>query len=248
MATARFSYIPSKFVPQIDTLDNLQLTEGTPPNTKKYQDWHWTQDESEQVTEFRKQTDEFWALIGTKRNCPPGVKDDLNLLIVNFMNFDHGKIEPHHLLNKIADFGSVDDCRTVGIKAGTVLAKAPEQGSDTPVEEKIKTPVMYLRQNLPNQQLFAVRDPDAPDSRALPKGMRCARVFRFIGKDAPTSPTQYVGVGNAKRGLFLSKFDNLNLDSKEKLFSYHYACYETTRGELLLPGVVVVCEIFVPSV
>jgi len=246
-STTRFSYTPSKFVPQLDTLDNLQLLPGIPPNLKKYLDWHWSQAESDKVTDFRTKADDLWAQIGKKRNCPPGVNDDMKILIRDFMAYDHGKTDPHHLLDKIAAFGSADDCRTAGILRGTPMAKQPSHGGETPVEEKILIPVVYLRDNPPNQQLLALRPKDNPKSRALPEGIKFCKVYRAIGPEPPANIIQFIDIGNAKRGLFLSKFNGLNLDPKAKLYAYYIARYETTTGELLEPSAVLEVEIFITS-
>ena len=60
MTVNRLSYSPSKFVAKMDVVDDLQLSEGSLPGTKKYQDWHWIQDESDKVIDFQSRDGESW--------------------------------------------------------------------------------------------------------------------------------------------------------------------------------------------
>ena len=231
MADYRISPAREKFAKQIRTLDDLQLKAGIAPGTKKWEDFQWKLADSEFVTATRKSSDTFMAQIADKRHCPPEIKDEHRLLVKSFMNYDHGEVEPKRLLDKIAMYGSVSDCEAVNIKRGTLLEKAPAQDGN-PVVAKMLKPLISLKKNIIGEQLLLVINPENSKSRALPEGMRCARVFRFIGTSAPSSFDQYTSIGNASRGLFLSKFTEA-LPPDKVCYAWYIAVYETTRGELL---------------
>jgi hypothetical protein len=226
----RLSYKPSEFVSEIKVIDDLQLSPGTPPNAKKYLDWYWTTEESQHVTSVRTKAEEFWNKMENRKNCPDEIKDEMKVLIRDFMTYDHGKSEPHKLLNKIADFGSLLDCDTVGVKRGTPLAKSPSKGGASILASKVK-PSIALRSNEIGSHTLTVVNPETPYSKALPPGTRCARVYRFIGTSTPTKLSQYESIGNAKRGLFESNLESVE-PADEKLFAWYIARYEDTKGEV----------------
>jgi hypothetical protein len=227
MTQTRFSYVPGKFVPKLDVLDDLQNAAGTPPNVKKYLDWHWTVDESNRVSQFRIDADAYWAQIITDRHCPPEVKDLLKVQIKDFMAYDHGKTEPHKLLDKIADFGTLLDCELIGIKRGTPLAKLPSKGSKEPVT---KRPVISIRYNIIGEQMLNVTDSDAPESKAKPKGIKSVRVYYYIGVEPPTSYDQYKHAGNASRGLFLNTITDPLPEGQMRVYIWFISCYESNTG------------------
>jgi hypothetical protein len=231
MKDSRISSAREKFAKQIRTLDNLQLSDGIAAGTKKWEDFKWVLADSQFVTKTRDKSDEYMAQIADKRHCPPEIKDEHRLLIKSFMNYDHGDVEPKRLLDKIALYGSVSDCEAVNIKRGTLLQDAPSQEGN-PVLAKMLKPLVSLRKNGIGEQLLTVVNSTAPNSRALPDGVRCARVFRYIGTSAPASFEQYTSVGNAKRGLFLSKFTEA-LPPDKVCYAWYIAVYENTKGDLL---------------
>ena len=244
MSQYRFSSTPSKFVPQIIVLDDLQLSPGV-SNPSRFMDWYWTSDESVWITKCREDAEKLWLKMIDTRNCPPEIKDEMKLLIRGFMAYDHGNVDPHNLLDKIADFGTIQDCESVGVKRGTPLAKAPSQDVSGMLEAMLK-PAIGLRRNDIGQHLLTVVNPETPDSKAVPKGIKCARVFRYIGTTAPTKLSQYESIGNAKRGLFLSKFEDLEPQTV-KIYAWYIARYESTRGVMGDPCAPLRCEVFIAT-
>jgi len=230
MSDSRFSTSPAKFTIQINVLDKLQNSQGTPPNAKKYMDWNWTAEENAYVSLTMEKANSLFNIIRVKRSCPPETRDEMKVLIKDFMAFDHGRVAPHHLLDKIADFGTLLDCETVGVKRGTPMAKTPSHGGD-PLATKMLVPMVSLRSSGPGQHRLTVVNPDTPESRALPGGIKSARVYRFIGTEPPAKLSQYESIGNAKRGLFLSQFADIEPPAEnKKLYAWYIARYETTRS------------------
>ncbi len=231
MPNTRLPYKPADFVARMDVVDDLQLSPGTPPNAKKYLDWGWKDAESQHVTEVRKKADEYFELMKDKKNCPTTVRDQMTILIADFMAYDHGKNEPHNLWNKIADFGSITDCESAGVKRGTPLAKAPTQDDEVPVAEQVYKALIGMRSNVIGSHLLSVVNSDSPSSRALPEGINAAVVFCYIGTEAPTNNEQYKKIGNAKRGLFLNKFTDLQPVEDKKLYAWYYVRYQNSKND-----------------
>jgi hypothetical protein len=76
MSRTRISSKPATFVANLRTLDNLQLSDGTPPYAKKYQEWCWTDEESAEVTKFREKSGELFDIMLSKRTCTPEIKEN----------------------------------------------------------------------------------------------------------------------------------------------------------------------------
>jgi hypothetical protein len=244
MNDSRFSRQRVKFGGQIRVLDNLQLSAGIPAGTKKFENWLWTGDESTYVTSIRTQSDKFMDIINSQRHCPGEIKDQMSLLIVDFMGYDHGKIKAHRLLDKIALNGTVEDCEALGIKRGTSLAKEASHGSAVILASKVRA-TLAMRINIIGKHKITVRNEETSDSRALPEGIARARVFRYIGKEAPTSLSQYESVGNAKRGVFESNLEDVE-PTTDKLYAWYICRYEDTRGNVGPASEVLKLEIYFP--
>jgi hypothetical protein len=244
MSDYRLSYVPSRFVSQIIILDDLQLSAGEPPDTKKYENWYWTDAESAHVTAVRTKAEEYWNQMMDKKNCPPTIRDEMRIHIHDFMAYDHGENEPHKLLNKIADFGTIQDCNTVGVKRGTPLAKSPNLSGSEVVVTKV-SPVIDVRINKIGRHLLTVRNPETPDRRALPDGIKFARIFCYIGTAKPAKLNQYEQIGNAKRGLFENLLENVE-PTEDRLFAFYYGRYETPKGETWPDSDPITVEIYFP--
>ena len=111
-----------------------------------------------------------------------------------------------------------------------------QSASKTSGDTKALTPAITMKKNIEGTHQLAVRNPDKSKSRALPKGMRALKVYRYIGTAAPTSIKQYEFVGNAKRGLIISNFAELGFDPNIKLWAWYIARYESTKGMLGNPS------------
>jgi hypothetical protein len=246
MADSRISRQRGKFAGQIRVLDNLQVSAGEPPDTKKWENWLWKEVESQYVTSVRTQSDALMDIINAQRYCPPETKDKMALLIDEFMDYDHGPHNAHRLLDKIALNGSIDDCEKLAIKRGTSLAKEPGTTGTNVLINKV-TPVLTERLNKIGRQVITVRNPETPNSGALPEGASRARVYRYIGTTSPTSLSQYESVGNAKRGLIEFTYTDIQ-PGEDRLFAWYIARYEDTKGEVWDASDPLKLEIYFPAV
>lgn len=244
MTQGRFSRQRNKFSAQIVVLDELQKSDGIAPGTKKWEDFQWVLADSEFVTKTRNQSDELMLIIDSYRHCPPETKDKMELLIDEFMKYDHDRVLGRRLLDKIALNGTIDDWEKLGIKRGTSLAKAPVQGHGNILVSKVRASIS-LRSNSELLHILIIRNVDTPDSSALPEGIKRAQVYCYIGKVAPTKYSQYELIGNAKRGIYKHFISGLE-PSTDRIYAWYYVRYESNRGELLEPGSVLKAEIYFP--
>ena len=222
------------FTYDIDNLSDLAMLPGNPPNATKSLDWNWNDSELLYVTTARTKADAFWKRINNKRNCPLVVKDEYKRLIKDFMAYDHGKVNPHNLLDKISDFGTLQDCETVKVKRGTPLAKTPSKGGNP----KIKlVPVIGLIRNEEGKHVLTVTCPDTPTSRAAPKGLK-AMVYCYIGEKPAEKLSDYSELGIAEYGYFVNNFEDINLPTDVILWAWYYALYvKVTTGKKGLPAI-----------
>jgi hypothetical protein len=243
MSNSRFSSVPAEFVSQIDVLDNRQNSPGTPPNQKKYQDWFWTDAESAEVTRIRTKADELFHITKDKSKCPRVVKVELKLLIKHFMAYDHGRNNPHHLLDKVADFGNAIDWAAARVKRGTALAKVRLKAKDTKKTQML-IPLLFLRDWDMQQHLVWACNPNNLTNKELPAGTRALLIFCYIGTEPPTSLQDYAYIGKTFRGLLLNTLTDLEPVENKKLFAWYIARYQNTLGEWGLPSKPLRAEIF----
>jgi hypothetical protein len=229
MPNSRIPRDPDEFAPFMDNTDNLQLAIVPPSITANYVNWGWTQAQSAQWTAYRKQSDALFLVYSNKKQSNTENKEQMKILIETVEKYDHDPILGNHLLDRIAILGSVSDCTTFKVKRGTPLVlKANEAGP----QPGTLIPVLTERLNTEGEHKLAVRNSQKPKSRAIPKGMKFCKVYRYIGTAAPTSISQYQFIVNAKRGLAISSFADIGLDPTVKLWAWYIARYESTKGVL----------------
>ena len=73
--------------------------------------------------------------------------------------------------------------------------------------------------------------------------MRFAKLFRYVGTEPPKTLDQYILVGNAKYGEFNSSLSEIELSPSTKLYAYYIARYESNKGELGDPCLMISAEI-----
>lgn len=246
MSRTRLSSKPSTFVAQLQILDKLQNSEGTPPFAKKYQQWHWTNEESAEVNRVRQKAEEFYRIIEDKVNCPPEVRTEMRILIRNFLAYDHGKTGAHNLLNKVAMFGDITDWESTNVKRGTPLAKTRSKDS-TGTPMTVPPPSLRLGQMGMSFHLIRVSNTDAPESRTTPHGYSKTLMFCHIGTESPVKPSQYEYVGKVNRGLFWKSFAEMGYARDERLYAWYIARYETSRGKWSVASEPLKVEIILPT-
>lgn len=97
----------------------------------------------------------------------------------------------------------------------------------TPAAVPDRAPKINIDKIAHSLHKLRMTDPDNPDTKKKPQGVRAMRVFRFIGTSAPTGINQYSLIGNPSRFLFNSSFDEADAGKK----AWYIAQYENTRGE-----------------
>jgi hypothetical protein len=231
----RISSEPDVFAPYMDNTDNHQLSTdtSTSPNQPFFKTWGWTTAESQQWTAFRKQSDTLFLLYSDKKHVNTEARNEMTTLIKNVKAYDHNPLTGHHLLDKIAISGTINSCTIFKVKRGTPLVLTADKAGPLP---GTLIPVITVRDNTEGEHKLAVRNREKPKSRAIPKGMKFCKVYRYIGTAAPTSISQYQFIVNAKRGLAISNFADIGLDANTKLWAWYIARYESTKGVLGNPS------------
>jgi hypothetical protein len=236
----RIPRYPAMFDDYISRTDNLQVSTDSITGTKKYEFFNWTQAESEQWTAFRIESNLLYALLSDPDKMGPAIRKKMKILIKQVRAYDNNKITGHHLLDKISMSRNLDDCITFNVKRGTELAGS--HGHRNPEAAKI-TPNCSFKKFDIGIQIISVINPENPSSKALPAGMAFAKVYRCISAESPTKLSQYELIGNAKRGVFVSRFDNIIRPEGKSLRAYYYARYESKKGHLGDPGNIISADI-----
>jgi hypothetical protein len=236
---SRISTKPDKFSGYMRRTNLLQLSAGIAPANYKWENWSWRPEESQQWSIFAQQSEKLFAQYSNPDLTGTAVIKKMHTLIKEVRAYDNDKVNGHHLLSKVAFNGTLSDCLTFNVKLGTPLAAdAHHLGDDI----RIPGIILSLRNVTPGLHTLGVRCADTPKSRSLPKGMRIAKVFRFIGTEPPRSLKQFTYIGPAQRGLFYSKIEEVP-DSKVVTYAWYYAYYERTSGAHGVPSAIVNAQV-----
>jgi hypothetical protein len=235
MSQERISAEPDVFAPYMDNTDNHQLSINPVSGQAFWKDWGWTAADSAQWTSFRTQSDKLFLLYSDKKHNTTENREEMITLIKNVKAYDHNPLTGHHMLDKIAISGTMNSCSIFKVKRGTPLVLKPDKIGPLP---GTLIPVITVKENTEGEHKLAVRNPKTPKSRAIPKGMKFCKVYRYIGTAAPTNISQYQFIVNAKRGLAISNFAEIGLDPTVKLWAWYIARYESTKGVLGNPSAV----------
>jgi hypothetical protein len=231
--TIRISTVPSEFDDFMNRTDDYQLEVITPPSTKRYTLWGWIQQESDDWTAFRIKSNILFALMSDPDTTGPTPRKKMRDHIKFVRAYDNNKIVGHHLLDKIAATGNIDDFKKFNIKHGSTLEADPEKKQEDIV---LKPPVISLKDLGVGYHFLDVSYPNFPDSKALPKDVKEAIVFRFIGNVRPSNLKMFEQIGSVKRGLFTSTFSDYVAANEEKVYAWYYVRFMNSKGELLVPG------------
>jgi hypothetical protein len=236
----RISKKASVFNDMMARTDKLQLSVLTPPSTLRYTLWHWTAEESAAWTAFSVKSLALYAQYSDPDTVSPAIRKAMKELIKDVRAYDNDKAHGHHLLDKVALFGTLDDCLTFNVKGRTVLAADPTHHSEEAVTLRPSVTVLSNEEGI---QLLKVINPNTPGSKKLPEGIAFAKVYRFIGTEQPQDLNLYIFDGNAKRGEYTSTFGNLQLSDNKRTYAFYFARYESKLGILGAPSTIVKAEI-----
>ena len=224
MATQRVPKKVSDFISYIDDTDDYQLTAVPPP--ANYTRWNWSAAQSAQWHTYRQKADTLWNAYKNKKLRTSDTTDQMHTHIKTVIAYDH----TNHLLDNVANSpNSINtDYEKFHIKRGTSLADTTLTRSAASAQ---KIPVLTIKKITHEQHQLTVTNPDKPKSKGLPKGIKFAKVYRFVGTVAPTDVSQYQFVTNAKRGLATSSFADADLGKT----AWYIARYESSTGILGQP-------------
>jgi hypothetical protein len=242
--TVRISKDPAKFDAYMNITDDLQKSDDPITSQKKYLGWGWKDAESTQWSAFRVESNLLYAAYIDPDKTGKSAIAKMKAHIKAVRKYDNNKTEGHHLLDKVALNGTLDDCFTFNVVRGTSLEADPVRHEDDPSG---LFPVITFKKHELGSHVLAVVSAETPDSKKLPDGMAFAKVYRYIGKTAPTKLSQYEFAGNAKRGEFTSEFPDLEIPEGEAWEAWYFGRYESKKGALGNPGPVVNAPVMVAA-
>ena len=227
-----------KAIIYIIALDDLQLSQGSGGvGHHKWEDWMWTQEDSEYVTSIRNILEPLLVPYQKKKTITTAQRAQVKTAVKSMREYASYDVNGHRLLLKIAALGDNNDWNVANIKFGTPLAK--KHGGNKSDATAMLQPMLSMKKNILGEMELGVVSPETPTSKKLPKGMKFAKVFRYIGATAPKSNADFALYGNAKRGKIHITFEGVDNSGTTKLYAYYFACYESNKGELGQPSVIV---------
>jgi hypothetical protein len=231
----RISKVPSEFDDYMIRTDDYQSEIITLPSTKRCTIWNWTGQESNDWTAFRVKSNLLYEIFSDPDRTGPAARKKMRDHIAFVRAYDNNKITGHHLLDKIATSGNIDDCKKFNIKRSTALESNKTRKRR---DVTLKPPVITLKKFGLGYHILSISFPDNPDSKAIPKGVRAAKVRRYIGTQEPENLKIFESIGNVVRGRIVSKFSDFKSTEGEevKIYAWYYVCYENSKGEFLEPG------------
>jgi hypothetical protein len=174
--------IPQKILQAIIyiiTLDELQRSPGKIAGTFKWQEWYWTQEESEFWTSLRDVVEPLLQPYMEKKTITSAQRENVKQAIKSAHEYASFDVQGHRLMLKIAAHGDVMDWTAANIKFGTSLAKKTNIAKSESL--KMLEPSLNIIGNIIHQQMLSVRNPENPTSTKVPKGIKFAKVYRYVG-------------------------------------------------------------------
>lgn len=237
--------IPQKILEAIIyimALDDLQLSKGSGGiGTFKWQDWHWTQEESIFWHKMRNILSPMLKPYSNKKTITNEDKAMIRQTIKSLREYTGYDVGGHRLLFKIIAHGEYSDWAVANIKLGTPLAK--KSGYHKSDSTAMLQPTVIIRKNIIGEMQLMVFNPNTPTSLRLPDGMKFAKVYRYIGTEPAKSVNDFTFCGNAFRGKLCVNFADVDQSSNVVLYAWYFARYESNKGELGAPGARVSAQI-----
>ncbi len=237
--------IPRKvalFVAYMVLTCRIQLTILTPPSTKRYTLWGWTEEQSDAWVEFTAEAESLYELYSDPDQVNRAVRTKMKKLIKKVIKYDHDPEEGNSLLDMVALNGTVDDCISFNIKRAKSLAKKPVHSSG---DVSTQIPRLGLKKIVKGIHVIDVDNTNMPDTKARPRGTIATMMFCCVAQEAPTSYDQYVCVGGAIRGRFANELKLPVVTPGTKLNAYYIARYLTAKGKLGKESNVLIVDVIV---
>ena len=215
----------------IMALDDLQRSQGLGGiGTFKWQDWHWTEEESLFWHNMREIVAPLLEPYANKKIITTGQRNTIKITIKTLREYAGYDVGGHRLLFKIIAHGEYSDWAVANIKLGTPLAK--KSGYHKSDSTEMLQPTVIIRKNIIGEMELMVYNPNTPTSRRLPDGMKFAKVYRYIGTEPAKSVNDFIFCGNAFRGKLCVNFAGVDQSSNVVLYAWYFARYESNKGEL----------------
>jgi hypothetical protein len=225
--------------------NNRQLEIITPPSTLRYTIYGWKPAESTQWTTFYNDLQALFDLYSNPDSTGHGVIAKLKAKIAEIIAYDSDKINGHHLLDKVAAMGDIDDFICFNVVHGTILAHDPVHHDYSTVS---LIPSVSLKEEKLGYHLIAVENPETPDSVAIPEGLEAALVYMAIGAEAPKSFKDFDCIGKATFGTIESTFPDLQYNPDKRIFAFYYAAFVNIKLVQGPPSNVLKVEIRLPEI
>lgn len=232
----------TKFHDYMKRTDLRQLTVLLEPDTLRFTLYQWTPEESEAWTTFRQRTETLFALYSNPDTVGPAVRKKMKELIKEVRKYDNDPAEGHHLLDLVAIRGDMDDWLTFNVKKNTPLA---QNTNPNRYHDELAQPLVVILKNTEGVHVIGATNPATPETTKLPRGAKLLLVHRYIGTQPPANLNDFTLLGAAKRGRIVSNFNPGELDTKQKLYAWYYACYKFKSGKHGRPSEIVRAQIVV---
>ncbi|HEX7412985.1 MAG TPA: hypothetical protein VF411_02985 [Bacteroidia bacterium] len=236
--TSRMPVKPDDLRSYMDNTDDYQLAivpdtrPGVPPGSTvaHYVLWGWSAVESGQWHTYRVAYDRIYQKIKDVPNASKGNRTTEKLLNKAIHAYDNDKLIGHHLLDKIALNGTIDDCEEFFVKRGTALASPTNlRIAQPPVN--VETITIHKTAHLLTRLLVVLA---GQKGRAKPKGIKEIMVFKAntaLNAAAP-APSAYLYVGDVKRGLITIQHAATDEGTKAWFIAYT----KSTKGVMGAPS------------
>ncbi len=237
----RISRNPARCTIFMINTDDLQKSILVEPDTLRYTLFGWTEEESLAWSDYRQKCEEAYQNYTNPVTKGYTTRLIMRTLIKEIRRYDNDPRYGHHLLDKVALNGTIDDCAVFNVRRGTPRAAKPHRSSNTIPEH---TPHLTIATIDLGMHILKVRHPQTPESKALPEGIVFIKIFRYIGTEAPAKLSDYDMIGNAQRAKFISLFGDLHLQTDKKVFAWYYGRYESKKGLMGPCGPVVKAPVY----
>ncbi|HLG35911.1 MAG TPA: hypothetical protein VI757_13610 [Bacteroidia bacterium] len=215
---------PSALASYLETTDDYQ-TAAILPAPPNYTRWNWTSQESTDWHDFRVNYGTLYQKFSDKNTRNKSIVAQQKVLNKAIHKYDNDTVTGHHLLDRVALTGTIDDCEIFRVKRGTALADTTPTGPPDPGSVAV-TIAIKKSEHLLTQLLIKTAD---QVGRGRPKGIKEIMVFKAITAQNAPAPAlkDYQYVGDVKRGLTNVQHE----DTVEGSKAWFFARVKNSKGE-----------------